>query len=102
MFGLFKNEAVAPGSPFRSGPLRHLADVEALSLNHVHWTTTTGSTTSMGDLSPEEFELAFYAQLHHKPAGAAAHVAVSTRSGPTMTAWIPANDATRDLLVRRV
>jgi hypothetical protein len=26
VIGLFKNEAVAPGSPFRTGPLRTLAD----------------------------------------------------------------------------
>jgi len=36
-FGLYKNEAVASGSPFRTGPLRHLADVEALTMHYVHW-----------------------------------------------------------------
>jgi len=37
VFGLFKNEAVATGSPFRTGPHRHLADVEELTMNYVHW-----------------------------------------------------------------
>ncbi len=26
----------ASGSPFRTGPLRHLADVEAMNMNYVH------------------------------------------------------------------
>ena len=33
VFGLVKNEAVATGSPFRTGPLRYLADVEALTMS---------------------------------------------------------------------
>lgn len=37
VFGLFKNEAVAAGSPFRTGPLRTLADVEALTTDYVDW-----------------------------------------------------------------
>jgi putative transposase len=35
--GLYKNEAVAAGSPFRTGPLRTLSDVETLTMNYVHW-----------------------------------------------------------------
>ena len=71
VFGLFNNEAVSPGSPFRTGPLRHLADVEALSLNYVPWYNNDRLHSGLGYLSPEEFELAFYAQPHHKPAGEA-------------------------------
>ena len=69
VFGLFKNEAVATGSPFRTGPLRHLADVEALTLNYVHWYNTDRLHSELGYLSPEEYELAFYAQPHHGPSG---------------------------------
>jgi len=35
--GLFKNEAIATGSPFRTGPLRTLSDVETLTLHYVGW-----------------------------------------------------------------
>ncbi len=52
VFGLFKNEAVASGSPFRTGPLRHLADVEAPTMNYVHWSTTSGSTASSPTSAP--------------------------------------------------
>ena len=69
VFGLFKNEAVATGSPFRTGPLRHLADVEALTMNYVHWYNTDRLHSELGYLSPEEFESAFYAQPHRQPAG---------------------------------
>jgi hypothetical protein len=44
VFGLFKNEAVAAGSPFRTGPLRTLADVEALTTDYVDWYNTTACT----------------------------------------------------------
>lgn len=73
VFGLFKNEAVRAGSPDRTGPLRHLADVEALSLNHIHWYNNDRLHIELGDLSPEEFKLAFYAQPHHKPASRTPH-----------------------------
>ncbi len=68
VFGLFKNEAVAAGSPFRTGPLRHLADVEALTMNYIHWYNTDRLHSELGYLSPEEFEQAFYAQPHREPA----------------------------------
>jgi len=71
VFGLFKNEAVATGSPFRTGPLRHLADVEALTVNYVHWYNTDRLHSELGYLSPEEFEFAFYAQPHREPANEA-------------------------------
>ena len=67
VFGLFKNEAVATGSTFRTGPLRHLADVEALTVKYVHWYSNDRLHSELGYLSPEEFELAFYAQPHHEP-----------------------------------
>ena len=37
MFGLFKNEAVASGSPFGTGPLRTLADAAAITMYYVDW-----------------------------------------------------------------
>jgi len=46
--GLFKNEAIAAGSPFRTGPLRTLSDVETLTMNYVDWSPTTASTAAWG------------------------------------------------------
>ena len=60
VFGLFKNEAVMTGSPFRTGPLRHLADVEALTLNYVHWYDNDRLHSELDYRSPEEYEQAYY------------------------------------------
>ena len=73
VFGLLKNEAVAPGSPFRTGPLRHLADVEALTLNYVHWYTNDRLHSELDYLSPEEYEQIFYALPTSSPSGEAAN-----------------------------
>lgn len=37
VFGLFKNEAIATGHHSGPGPLRTLADVEALTTDYVDW-----------------------------------------------------------------
>jgi len=50
--GLFKNEAVAAGSPFRTGPLRTLADVEALTMTYVDWYNTSACTASSTSSHP--------------------------------------------------
>ena len=73
VFGLFKNEAVATGSPFRTGPLRHLADVEALTMNYVHWYNHHRLHSELDYLSPEEHEKTFYALPTGSPPGDAAN-----------------------------
>jgi transposase InsO family protein len=35
--GVFNDEMITAGSPFRTGPLRTLADVEAITMNDVDW-----------------------------------------------------------------
>jgi hypothetical protein len=35
--GVFNNEAITAELPFRTRPLRTLADVEAITMNHVAW-----------------------------------------------------------------
>lgn len=62
-----RTQAARPGGASADGP----ADVEALSLNYVHWYNNDRLHSELGYLSPEEFELAFYARPHHKPAGEA-------------------------------
>lgn len=73
MFGLFKNEAVATGSPFRTGPLRHLADVEALTMNYVHWYNHDRLHSELDYLSPEDYEQNFYSLPTGSPSGDAAN-----------------------------
>ena len=65
--GLFKNEATATGSPFRTGPLRSLTDVEAITTNYIDWSRYAGDplggrcgragrvAASIGDLSCRSF-----------------------------------------------
>jgi putative transposase len=71
-FGLFKNEAVAAGSPFRVGPVRTLADVEALTVEYVDWYNNQRLHSLLGNVTPEEFEQAYYAHQPGSPIGAAA------------------------------
>ena len=71
--GLFKNEAVAAGSPFRTGPLRTLADVEALTMSYVDWYNNHRLHSLLDLLTPEEFEQAHYAHETGSPSGDAAN-----------------------------
>jgi putative transposase len=73
VFGLFKNEAVAAGSPFRTGPLRTLADVETITLNYVHWYNNHRLHSLLNNTTPEEFEQAYYAHNTGSPPGDAAN-----------------------------
>jgi putative transposase len=71
--GLFKNEAIAAGSPFRTGPLRTLADVEAVTMNYVDWYNHHRPHSLLDLATPEEFEQAYYAHQTGSPPGAAAN-----------------------------
>jgi putative transposase len=73
VFGLFKNEAAAAGSPFRTGPLRTLADVEAITMNYVDWYNNQRLHSLLDNATPEEFEQAYYAHQTGSPTGAAAN-----------------------------
>lgn len=72
VFGLFKNEAIAIGSPFRTGPLRTLADVEAITTDYVDWYNNHRLHSLLDNATPEEFEQAHYAQTG-TPTGDAAN-----------------------------
>lgn len=71
--GLFENEAVAAGSPFRDGPLRTLTDVERVSTDYVHWYNHQRLHGELGHVPPEEYEQAYYAALPDPPPGESAH-----------------------------
>jgi putative transposase len=71
--GLFKNEAVAAGSPFRTGPLRTLADVETITMNYVDWYNNYRLHSLLDNATPEEHEQAYYAPATGSPSGDAAN-----------------------------
>lgn len=56
--GLFKNEAVAKGSPFRSGPCR--TQVDDLVVEWVHWYNKGRLHSTLGYRTPVEFEQLYY------------------------------------------
>lgn len=67
--GLFKNEAIADGSPFRTGPLRTQTDVETLTMNYVDWYNNQRLHGLLDNATPEEFEQAYYANQTGSPPG---------------------------------
>jgi len=71
--GLFKNEAIAAGSPFRTGPLRTLSDVETLTLHYVDWYNNHRLHSLCDLVTPEEFEQVYYAHNTGSPSGDAAN-----------------------------
>jgi len=71
--GLFKNEATTIGSPFRTGPLRTLADVETLTLHHVDWYNNHRLLSLCDLVTPEEFDHVYDAHNTRSPSGDAAN-----------------------------
>lgn len=61
--GLFKNEAVRDGSPFRTGPLRTIDDIEWVTASWVDWYNNQRLHSTLGDIPPKEFETAYNAGL---------------------------------------
>jgi putative transposase len=57
---LFKTEPIGRGSPFLSGPLRTLDDVEYATMEWVDW---FNNRRLLDYTPPEEYETAYYAQL---------------------------------------
>ena len=52
--GLYKTECTRAGSPFRHGPIRSLADLEAITSAWVHWYNTARLMHRLGRGSPAE------------------------------------------------
>ena len=61
--GLFKNEAIRDGSPFRTGTLKTIDDVEWITTEWVTWYNTARLHTRLGDVPPDEFEASYCADL---------------------------------------
>lgn len=73
VMGLFKHEAIAKGSPFRTGAIRTEADVEEILLDWVTWYNTERLHSALGNIPPEEYEQTYYAQSHGTSTGDAAN-----------------------------
>ena len=57
VIGLYKSELI-----HNRGPWRTVEDVELATLSWVHWWNTTRLHSAIGDVPPDEFEAAHYAQ----------------------------------------
>jgi putative transposase len=61
--GLYKTECVRDGSPFRTGPIATLADLEQVTLAWVHWYNTARLMHRLGRRPPAEAEAEYWANL---------------------------------------
>ena len=60
--GLYKTECTRAGSPFRTGPIRTLADLEEITSAWVHWYNTARLMHRQGRRPPAEAEAEYYQQ----------------------------------------
>jgi putative transposase len=60
--GLYKTECTRDGSPFRTGPIATLADLEECTSAWVHWYNTQRLMHRLGRRPPAEAEAAYYQQ----------------------------------------
>jgi transposase InsO family protein len=68
--GLFKTEAIRDDSPFRTGPLKQIEDVEWVPAEWGDWYNARRLHTTLGHVPPKEFETDYYADLEVIPPGA--------------------------------
>ena len=61
--GLHKTECVRDGSPFRTGPIRTLADLEDITSAWVHWYNTGRLMHRLGRRPPAEVETEYYVRF---------------------------------------
>ncbi|TFC79302.1 hypothetical protein E3O45_04285 [Cryobacterium sp. TMS1-20-1] len=64
VMGLYKNEAVAKTSPFVTGPLKTLADVEKLTFDWLDWYNNRRLHSALGNMPPEEYERNYDAETN--------------------------------------
>jgi len=61
--GLFKNEAISKSSPFRTGPLEGLPEVEEILVDWVSWYNNERLHSYLGNVPPEEYEAHYDADI---------------------------------------
>jgi putative transposase len=64
IIGLYKTECIREGSPFRSGPIDTLADLENMTFAWVSWYNECRLMHRLGRRPPAEAEAEYYARLH--------------------------------------
>ncbi|OBJ83538.1 transposase [Mycobacterium asiaticum] len=62
--GLYKTECIREGSPFRSGPIRTIADLEDITSAWVSWYNACRLMHRLGRRPPAEAETEYYDRLH--------------------------------------
>jgi len=60
--GLYKTEAVGRNSPFLTGPLRTIDDVEYATMEWVDWYNARRRHSLLDYVPPDDYESAYYAQ----------------------------------------
>lgn len=73
VMGLYKNEAIANGSPFRTGPLKTITDVQEITFDWVDWYNNQRLHSYLGNIPPEEYEATYYAENTAPSTGDAAN-----------------------------
>ena len=73
VMGLFKNEAISKNSPFRTGPLKGLPEVEEIVFDWVSWYNNERLHSFLGNVPPEEYERDHYARTIGPSNGEAAN-----------------------------
>jgi putative transposase len=61
---VLRTEAVRRGSPFLTGPLRTLDDVEYATTEWMDWYNNRRLHSQLNYIPPEEYEGVYYAQVH--------------------------------------
>ena len=69
--GLYKTECTRDGSPFRTGPIRSLADLEQVTSAWVHWYNNQRLMHRLGRRPPAEAEAEYYQRALPAPGRAA-------------------------------
>lgn len=70
LIGLYKTEALRQDSPFRTGPLSSVADVEYTTAGWVHWYNTERIHTKAGNTAPIKAENQYYQNNTEHPVAA--------------------------------
>jgi len=71
--GLYKNEAIANGSPFRTGPLKTITDVQEITFDWVDCHNNQRLHGYLGNIPSEEYEATYYAEQTAPSTGDAAN-----------------------------
>ena len=95
VIGLYKNECVKPDGPFRT-----VDDLELATLSWVHWFNTSRLHSSIGYLTPVEFEEQHYRQINSQPQPLPGELALHQTRGDSALGQVFADELVA-VLVRR-